>query len=93
MPRFLIEVPHENNKEACDQAGRVFQQTGSHFMTNADWGCNDNVHKAWFVVEVDSKEAARDILPPLFRRTATIVGLQNWGGIEDMEDNKGRPPD
>jgi hypothetical protein len=93
MPRFLIEVPHENNKEACDQAVRIFQQTGSHFMTNADWGCNDNVHKAWFVVEVDSKEAARDILPSLFRRTATIVGLQKFGGIEDMEDTKGRHPD
>lgn len=90
MARFLIEVPHDNRKDACDQAVRIFRQTGSHFMTNADWGCSDNVHKAWFVVDVDNKEEARAILPPLFRQTATIVGLQKFGGTKDMEDTKDR---
>jgi hypothetical protein len=59
MARFLIEVPHENSKEACNRAVRIFMETGFHFMTNADWGCSDDVHKAWFFVEVDSKEDAR----------------------------------
>jgi hypothetical protein len=90
MPRFLIEVPHENNKEACDRAVRIFMETGSHFMTHADWGCSDNVHKAWFVVDVGDKEEAKAILPPLFRRTATIVGLQRFDSTKDMEDTKGR---
>jgi hypothetical protein len=90
MARFLIEVPHENTKEACGQAVRIFLETGSHFMTNADWGCSDNVHKAWFVVEVDSKDEARAILPPMLRRTASIIGLQRFGSLKDMEDTKGR---
>jgi len=92
MPRFLIEVPHENTKEACDRAIRIFLETGSHFMTNADWGCSDHVHKAWFVVEVDSKEDARTILPPLFRQTAKITALQRFR-IEDMEETKGKHGD
>ena len=41
MTRYLIEVPHEGTKQACDQAIRVFMETGSHFVTNADWGCSD----------------------------------------------------
>ena len=50
MTRYLIEVPHENNKDACKQAVQAFMETGSHFMTNADWGCGDDEHKAWFVL-------------------------------------------
>jgi len=76
MPRYLIEVPHDNSKDACKQAVQIFYETGSHFMTNADWGCADNVHKAWFIVELDSKAEARMILPSLYRQTATIVRLE-----------------
>jgi hypothetical protein len=84
MARFLIVVPHENKKEACDRAVRIFLETGSHWMTNADWGCGDDVHKAWFVVDVDTKDQARSILPPLFRSTAVITALQKFG-LEDLE--------
>lgn len=92
MTRFLIEVPHENKKEACDRAVRVFLDTGSHFMTNADWGCSDNVHKAWFIMDVDSKEEARAILPPLFRQTATIIALQKFR-TEDIEETRKKHKD
>lgn len=78
MSRFLIEVPHENKKEACERAVAAFMATGSHFVTNADWGCSDGVHKAWIVVELDSKEEAMTILPPIFRQNATIITLQNF---------------
>ena len=78
MPRFLIEVPHEAKKEACDRAVRVFLETGSHFMTNADWGCSDGEHKAWFVVDVDTREEAKQILPPAFRLQAKIVELTKF---------------
>ena len=83
MTRYLIEVPHENKKEACDRAVRVFMETGSHFMTNADWGCSDDVHKAWFVVDVESREEAVQILPSLFRQTAHIIALQRFR-VEDI---------
>jgi hypothetical protein len=85
MPRYLIEVPHANSKAACRQAVQAFLATGSHFMTNADWGCADDVHKAWFIVDVDSKEQALSILPPLLRRNAQAIALQRFGPTELVE--------
>jgi hypothetical protein len=78
MPRFLIEVPHENSKEACERAVQAFLQTGSHFVTNADWGCSDEVHKAWITVDVESKEQALMMLPPAFRKDAVVISLQKF---------------
>ncbi len=88
MPRFLIEVPHEARKEACDRAVRIFLETGSHFMTNADWGCSDGEHKAWFVVDVGNREEARQILPPGFRLQAKIVELTKFT-MADLETTLG----
>ena len=78
MSRFLIEVPHENKKEACERAVQVFLESGSHFVTNADWGCHDDEHKAWLVVDLDNKEEARAILPPHYRHDAKIIALEKF---------------
>ena len=85
MERYLIEVPHEATKSACNNAVRVFLQTGSHFLSHADWGCHDGEHKAWLIVEVENKEQARQILPPLFRPEAKIVKLHTYTR-EEMEN-------
>jgi hypothetical protein len=78
MAKFLIEVPHEAEAIACARAVQVLLSYGSHFVTHADWGCSDGVHKGWIVVDVDSKEGARNLLPPVFRNDATIVGLNKF---------------
>ena len=78
MARFLVEVPHEANTAACARAVRVFLDTGSHWLTHADWGCLDGVHKAWIVVDVENKEEARTILPPAYRAQAEIVRLNQF---------------
>ena len=77
MSTYLIEVPHEPTKEACEQAIRLFLNTGSHFMTNADWGCLDGEHKAWIVLETEDKHEARNILPPAFRPPAFSMTIRN----------------
>jgi hypothetical protein len=82
--RFLIEVPHEGTTEACARAVEVFLKTGSHFLTRADWGCLDGEHKAWMLVEVDSKDEARNIVPPIFRSQTKIVQL-NAFTMKDIE--------
>lgn len=84
MAKFIIEVPHEPDTTSCKQAVQIFFATGSHFLTHADWGCRDDVHKAWIMVEVDSKEQALGILPPAYRHEATIVQLNSFT-IKDME--------
>ena len=82
MARFLLEVPHESGVVACARANKILLETGSHFLTHADFGCNDGVHKAWIVVDANSKEEARNLLPPAYRRPATVVGLSKFGIAE-----------
>jgi hypothetical protein len=73
MAKFLIEVPHESEVVACARAIKVLLESGSHFLTHADFGCHDGVHKAWIVVDVDTKDEARNILPPSRRRRHRAV--------------------
>ncbi|HOD65896.1 MAG TPA: hypothetical protein PKW75_08195 [candidate division Zixibacteria bacterium] len=75
MPRYLIEVPHEEDTVACARVVKVFLETGSHFLTHADWGCEDGEHKAWITVETDTREAARSVVPPAFRSQAKVTQL------------------
>ena len=85
MARFLIEVPHESGTVACARANKVLLESGSHFLTHADFGCTDGVHKAWIVVDVDTKDEARRLLPPAYRGEATIVRLNKFG-IAELDD-------
>jgi hypothetical protein len=84
MPRFLIEVPHPEEIVACAKVVQVFLNTGSHFLTHADWGCEDGVHSAFFTVEADSKEDARMVVPPPFRHDAKIVALNKFT-LQEMD--------
>ncbi len=85
MPKFLIEVPHGPSAAECEAAIRIFHETGSHFLSHADWGCLDGVHKAWLTVDMESHEEARNVLPPVYRHKATIVSLSQF----TVDDNNG----
>ena len=78
MKRFLIEVPHTADRVECARAIQVFLQTGSHFLVNADWGCLDGEHKAWIILEGDSKEQVQSVLPLEVRPQAKIVELAKF---------------
>jgi hypothetical protein len=78
MPRYLIEVPHEAEELACARVIRTFLETGSHYLTHADWGCEDGDHKAWLIVEAADREEARWIVPPPFRSSARVVMLSRF---------------
>ena len=85
MARFLIEVPHKAEKAACAQAIKVFLSTGTHFLTNADWGCLDGEHKVWIILDgVESKDEASAILPSAFRTQAKIMQLNKFT-MEDLD--------
>lgn len=78
MPKFLIEVPHQATKAECLRAIEIFLRTGSHFLTHADWGCADGEHKAWIVIDVENKDAARAVVPAEYRKDAKITGLTTF---------------
>lgn len=85
MPKFFIEVPHEEDAVSCTRAVEIFLKTGSHYLTHADWGCRDGIHKAWITVDVDNREQARAVLPPAYRRDANIVKLNKFT-MQEMEE-------
>jgi hypothetical protein len=85
MARFLIEVPHEAEKVECARAIQILLKTGSHFLTHADWGCLDGEHKGWVIVEVESKQEVRSILPPAYRSQAKIVELNKFT-LEEIDE-------
>jgi hypothetical protein len=87
MPRFLIEVEHDEDAVACTKAVEVFLRTGSHFLTHADWGCKDNEHKAWILVELDSRGEALNIGPADFRGRARVIQLNKFV-LEKAESGK-----
>ena len=78
MEKFLIEVPHAEDAAACTGIAKVFLSSGSHLLTNAEWGCMDGVHKAWIIVDVDSKSEALGIVPPAFRPVASVTALNSF---------------
>jgi len=78
MEKFLIEVPHGGDKASCEQTVKVFLASGSHFVTNADWGCQDGDHKAWLIVEVEDRHAAERILPSAYQQHAKITKINKF---------------
>ena len=85
MARFLVEVPHEADPRECALAAKILISSGSHYLTHADFGCLDGVHKAWIIVEADSKEDVRFIVPSIFRPRAKIVQLNKFS-LDELEE-------
>lgn len=78
MDRFLIEVPHEEDVVSCARIIKTFLQTGSHYLTNADWGCEDGDHRGFMIVEAGDREEARLIVPPPHRDRALVIRLTKF---------------
>jgi hypothetical protein len=79
MAKFLIEVPHESGVVSCARANKVLLESGSHFLTHADFGCHDGVHKAWIVVDVTARTRPEiSCRPPIaasYHRAVVKFGL------------------
>jgi len=88
VSRFLIEISHDPEEFACARVVKVFLASGSHLLTNADWGCKDGVHSAWLIVDVDTKQEALLTVPVPFRPQAKIVELTKYsmGEIDAILD-------
>jgi len=82
MTKFLVEVSHSPEKIDCLRTIQIFLSSGSHFLTHADWGCLDGEHKAWFIMEVDSKEEALRVVPPFYRKDTKITKLSKFNLTE-----------
>ena len=88
MAKFLIEVPHPEDKLGCARSIQVFLQSSSHYLTQADYGCEDGEHYAWMIVDAADKEEAERIVPPAYRSQARVVALSRFSTDEIEETIK-----
>lgn len=85
MSKYLVEVSHSADRVSCLRAIQILLSTGNHFLVNAEWGCHDGVHKAWFIMDADNKNQAMMIIPPLYRKDTTITQLERFS-LRDIEE-------
>lgn len=78
MPRYLIQSSHEPTPNACLRVMNAFNDHGSHYLTKADFGCDDDEHVAWVIVEADDKPEALRMVPPSIRAASTITMLRKY---------------
>ena len=76
MDRYLIISFHTT--EDCKMAVKHFLQYHASFLTHFDWGCYDNDHHAYAIVEAESHEQAKMAVPPLFREKAKVIKLAHF---------------
>ncbi|HVN15125.1 MAG TPA: hypothetical protein VMT73_05240 [Anaerolineales bacterium] len=78
MNRYLIESPHPIEK--CTQAIKDLNAAGYlHFF---EWGCDDNDHTGWAIVEAENAEHARQIVPWYLRDEARVVRLVKFDATD-----------
>lgn len=71
MKRFLVISNHK--PEDCNLALKETLAIG--YLTHYDWGCKDDVHTGWAVLEAEDKEQAMMSVPTFLRNQAKVVRL------------------
>jgi hypothetical protein len=71
MEKFLIETPHTT----ANCLMLINQLHSQGYLHNFEWGCSDGVHCGWAIVEAESEEQARMIVPSLIRKDAKVVRI------------------
>lgn len=83
MQRFIIESPH--TAENCDQAIRDLHAAG--YLHHFEWGCKDNDHTGWAIVEAENLEHAKQIIPWYLREKARVVRLVKFESTNKAHHN------
>jgi hypothetical protein len=76
MDRYIIISEH--TAEDCRMAVKHFMEHHASFMTHFEWGCYDNDHHAYAIIEADSHEQAKLSVPPLFRDKAKAIKVVHF---------------
>jgi hypothetical protein len=84
MARYMIQSSHDPTHADCERFKQSIFRAGAHFVANAEWGCADDNHTAWLIVEAENDRDARLIVPPAMRETATVTRLNRFGFSELM---------
>jgi hypothetical protein len=84
MNRYLIESRHTDAN--CQQVIRDIFAAG--YLHHFEWGCKDNNHTAWAIVDAENGEHARQMVPWYLREKARIVRVVKFDKAEDEHTKK-----
>ncbi len=73
MKRYIVISPH--TAEECRMAVKQFRTYNAGFLTRFEWGCMDNDHTAYVIIDAESHEQAKMSVPPVFREKVKVVEL------------------
>jgi len=76
MDRYIVISEH--TAEDCRLAVKHFVHYHAGFLTHFEWGCKDNDHHAYAILEAESHEQAKMAVPPLFREKTKVVRLVHF---------------
>jgi hypothetical protein len=74
MKRFLVISNH--SAEDCQKALKEALAIG--YLHHFDWGCKDDVHTGWAVLEAEDKAQAMMSVPTFLRNQAQVVRLTKF---------------
>lgn len=86
MSKYIIEVTHGGDKTSCIRSIQVFLSSRNHYVSSAEWGCNNEENKAWLIIESENKEAALRILPAAYQHSAKITKLHRFSEKTILEN-------
>ncbi len=76
MDRFIVISNH--TAEDCRMAVKYFREYHAGFLTHFEWGCKDDDHTAYAIIEADNHEHAKMSVPPLFRVKTRVIKLTSF---------------
>lgn len=81
MDRYLVESPH--NHDNCTMVIKEVHAMG--YLHHFEWGCEDDVHCGWAILEAGSHDEAKMVVPSLVRGEAKAVRLVRYGELAARE--------
>jgi hypothetical protein len=76
MPRYIVISSH--TAEDCKMAVKHFREHHAGFLSHFEWGCYDNDHTAYLMLDAESHEDALQTVPPLWRNKTRVIQLTHF---------------
>lgn len=75
MQKFLIESTHSASD--CEMVIKETHAIG--YLHHFEWGCTDDVHTGWAVLEAENRDQALMSVPSVVRGQSRAVRLVKFG--------------
>jgi hypothetical protein len=84
MDRYMVISGH--TAADCRQAVKYFAEFYAGYIAHFEWGCKDNDHNAYAIIEAESHEQAFMSVPPLIRDKARVIKLTYFHPAKSEQD-------